>query len=311
MKSDNIRLQKAVQAVASRSKRPELAFTLTPRFADGIIGPGTAKGVNLSLGTRYTVPQVKAGVGPITQRLLKAAGPGPVALPPSPRPVAIGPAQNIRRLPPQAPAGVSPNVKLQRAIQAYASRSKRPELAYVLSPKFVDGKIGPATARGVNLSLKTRYTIPQVQASVVPLTQRLLRASAVTPAQARPPGAVPPKVLTIPPMPITAPVPKGPSLPIVSENDGYLQQFFRQTRIAGIGGKTGPLDYPDVVPAFIYDTRFRTHQIPPMHWQVNPDRTNVLVQGDKIEIVSGHDGMDDADEELAEMEASGFSKGWW
>jgi len=314
MKSDNIRLQKAVQAVASRSRRPELAYTLTPQFADGIIGPATARGVNLALGSRYTIPLIKQGVASITAQLLSAAsrvGPSP-----TPRPVAVGPAQDIRRLPPQAPVpkAVQPAVKLQRAIQAYAYRSKRPELAYVLDGRFVDGRIGPATARGVNLALKTRYTIPQVQAGVVPLTQRLLRAGAVAPVQARPPGVAPPaprKPLAIPPMNITAPVPKGPSLPIVSENDVYLQQFFRQVRIAGIGGKTGPLDYPAVVPAFVYDTRFRTHQIPPIHWRVNPDRTDVLVQGSRVEIVSGHDGMDDADEELAEMEASGFSKGWW
>lgn len=316
MKSDNIRLQKAVQTVASRSKRPELAYTLTPRFADGIIGPATARGVNLSLASRYTIPQVNAGVVPLTQQLLKVAASFAPSAQPAPRPVAVGPATDIRQLPSQRPVpkASQPAVKLQRAIQAFAYRTKHPGLAFTLDGRFVDGRVGPATARGVNIALKTRYTVPQVQAGVVPLTQRLLRASATVPPQSRPsgPAPVPPrKVLTIPPMNITAPVPKGASLPIVSENDVYLQQFFRQTRIAGIGGKTGPLDYPAVVPAFIYDTRFRTHQIPPIHWRVNPDRTDVLVQGNHVEIVSGHDGMDDADEELAEMEASGFSKGWW
>jgi len=54
------------------------------------------------------------------------------------------------------------------------------------------------------------------------------------------------------------------------------------------------------VPSFTYDTRYGV--VEPIHWYANPT---------KIEILSGHDEMDDADEELSEMQASGFGKGWW
>jgi len=89
-RSDVKQMQQLVQQIATSSRRPDLMFTLTPKFADGIVGPGTAKGVSLALRQSFTAAFVRANVASLTQRLLKVAAttasrPAPSTPQPSPR----------------------------------------------------------------------------------------------------------------------------------------------------------------------------------------------------------------------------------
>ncbi len=116
------------------------------------------------------------------------------------------------------------------------------------------------------------------------------------------------KKIKFPPVTITATPPAPPvrllaKLPDVPETEKMLEEFFAQDLIAGIGaapprGKQKGL---------LHDTRFPG--LGPMSFMKDP--YGAVVQPKDIDITAGFDEMDDVDEELAEMQASGFSKGWW
>lgn len=96
-KAKIILMQKALQAVARASKDPALAYTIkTSDWADGIIGPGTTKAVNLAVRKRLGKPPinistVKAHVAEIATSALaiakKLAGASPGKPLPAPVPV--------------------------------------------------------------------------------------------------------------------------------------------------------------------------------------------------------------------------------
>ena len=153
------------------------------------------------------------------------------------------------------------------------------------------------------------------------LTDKAVRAFQVSNGL-KPDGIVGPKTwlalgigkkTVTPPQPIP-PQPVSDLLPLVPETEDYLERFFMQDILAGETVHDIRNRQFDVEGKMVHDIRHG--QVPANSWFAHPPSQNTLVegidiQGKNIEIMEGHDEMDDVDEEMADLEASGFEKGWW
>lgn len=228
MSAAGLKMQKVVQAIAVKSRRPDLAFTLGAKWADGNVGPSTAAAVNLILRTKYSVAFVRGNPNTVTAKLLKAAGVAP----------APGPAR------PLAPTAPLKNTSLTIPITTDTYLLFHPKIGFYTIHKKIPNrtplKLGEIHVYNISKILKITGNFSVT--SSAEMRKRLpmpSRSYAVLlngkPILKRGISAAPPPV-----SPFVSPkAPPGStkpprSLPSVPETEAYLQSFFAQsTAIAG------------------------------------------------------------------------------